>query len=97
LQQVVEKVTQLVENTERITARIDRGEGTLGAVVTERTLHDRLIKLADSIEKLIDKIERVAERLSEREAGIRWGPPAKKGSSLSDERLQGQSAEIDQK
>ncbi len=43
---------------EQITARLQRGEGTAGKLLTERELYDRFNSLAGRIEKLAANLEK---------------------------------------
>lgn len=53
------KLDNTLDAAGRVLARIDRGEGTLGKLVTDNTAHDSLTRTLDGINKFVRKTERL--------------------------------------
>jgi phospholipid/cholesterol/gamma-HCH transport system substrate-binding protein len=51
-------IARVIENLTRVTDRIDGGEGTLGALVRERELYDRLDALSANIASVTARLDR---------------------------------------
>lgn len=52
-----EKLDNTLESARAVLARIDRGEGTLGKLVTDNTVHDSLTQTLDGINRFVRKGE----------------------------------------
>ena len=53
------KLDNTLDAAGRVLARIDRGEGTLGKLVTDNTAHDTLTRTLEGIDKFVRKTERL--------------------------------------
>jgi phospholipid/cholesterol/gamma-HCH transport system substrate-binding protein len=51
-------LTSTSTNIDAITGRINRGEGTAGALISERQLYDRLNSMSDRLDKVMSGLEK---------------------------------------
>ncbi len=60
------KLDNTLDSANRVLAKIDRGEGTLGKLVTDNTAHDSLTNALDGIARFVQKSERIRTTLDYR-------------------------------